>query len=570
MTVIPFEGVYVKHTPTETILGYSTVPQKKRAEFLLDLERSKGKTEFEIRQKPLFAHCGPMIDVSNGAVLKPEAVCRMLDQCATLGLNMAMLYTVDVYKMKDYPKFGYMRGGYTVKQLQQIDDYAASIGIELIPCIQTLGHFGMYLGWGEVPAENATVLLPGNEEVYRFIESEIMTMREAFRSDRIHIGMDEAYGLGTGRYLRENGYEDCRSILNRHLARVLSITEKYGYKPMMWSDMFFTGTDTNAYYEEDCVIPQAAIDSAPAGVNLMFWDYYHTNVSYYDKKYIQQERFAHNPSSFAGGIWTWDGFAPNFKYTLETTLPALKAAADHGIDFVLATMWASSVCEADITAATAAFAIYSEYCYRGEDCTEEDIYDAAKALTGESREYLLAVSDFWCGYEGAVRIGTGLIYCDILIDTFCRDADFDDIIRRYEHSLAVIEASPEYPRSAYYKALFTAAKGKARLLRDLRPAYLAGDKACLEVLAKEEIPAVRAALREYYGQYKAIRKRDYHPFGFESTPVRYGGLDWRLEDAAEIILAYVNGETACIEELDCPREAGINATWRGYAFYTKV
>ncbi len=567
---IPFDGVYIKHSPDETVLGYSTVPQQKRAEFLFKLELSKGKTEFEISQKPLFKKCGPMIDVSNGAVLKPEAVCDMLDQCATLGLNMAMLYMVDVYKLKEYPKFGYMRGGYTIEQLKQIDDYADSIGIELIPCIQTLGHFGTYTGWGEVPADSATVLLPGNEEVYKFIECEIAAMRKAFRSNTIHIGMDEAVGLGTGRYLLENGYEDSRSILNKHLARVLQITEKYGYAPMMWSDMFYTGTDSNAYYEDDVVIPQEAIDGAPAGVNLMFWDYYHTYYSYYDKKFIQQERFPNNPSSFAGGIWTWDGFAPNFKYTLESTLPALKAAADHNIDFVLATMWGGSTVEADLTAAASCFAIYSEYCYRGESCTKEDIYDAAKALTGENKEYLEAISDFWCGYDGAVRIGTGLMYCDLLLDTFCRDIDFDDVIRRYEHSLQIIAKYPENARHDYYTALFSAALGKAKILKDLRPAYLNGNKGYLQYVASKEIERLRIAYKLYYAEYRRIRRETCNPFGFECVPIRYGGMDARLEDVQQILFDYLDGTLKTIEELDCPRESSINVTWRGFGFYTKV
>lgn len=569
MKNIYFEGVYIKHNQNETILGYSTKAQENRARFLLEHELKKGKTEFEISQKPVFELCGPMLDVSRGAIMTPEAVCAFLDKCAILGINMAMLYTEDVYKMPEYPKFGYMRGGYTKEQLQMIDDHAHSLGIELIPCIQTLGHLRNYLQWKEVPSDVSGVLLVGNDEVYKFIECEIKTMRSALRSNKIHIGMDEAAGLGTGRYLSENGYENCHDILNKHLARVLEIAHKYDYSPIMWSDMFFSALDLQAYYNADSVIPQDTIDNAPSGVELMFWDYYHKDYDYYHKKFVQQERFPNNPSSFAGGIWTWDGFLCNFKYTLETMLPALEAAVNHNIKSVLATIWSGTGIETDVVSGLGAMAIFSEYCYRGKECTEDDIYEIAEAISGENKELTLALSDFWADYDGSIRIGTAILYCDPLIDTLCYDVDFDDIISRYKNSLTIIEKYKNNPRYSYYKSLFQSALGKAEILKNLRPAYLGGDTDYLAHVAYEAIPRLDSCINELYNEFKKVWRDSYMPFGYEKVSVRFGGISYRLRETASILDAYINKKSSTIEELDCERVSGINVSWMTAPFYTK-
>ena len=160
-----YDGVYVRCTENETVLGFKTEPQRLRAQLILENELSKGNADFTIEQKPVFDLCGPMLDVSRGAVMTPEAVCGFMEKCARMGFNMFMLYTEDVYKMPEYPMFGYMRGGYTEEQLKRIDDFAYNLGIEVIPCIQTLGHLSQYLLWGEGPSDVSGVLLAGDDKV---------------------------------------------------------------------------------------------------------------------------------------------------------------------------------------------------------------------------------------------------------------------------------------------------------------------------------------------------------------------------------------------------------------------
>ena len=564
MKTVDFDGIYIKKDGEEVTLGFSTKPQELRCKLLLDNELKKGNADFEMIQRPHFNTCGVMLDMSRGGVMKVETVCKMIDDVANLGMNMIMLYTETIYTMEKYPLFGYMQGRYSLEELQTIDHYAAEKGVEVIPCIQTLGHLANYIKWHAIPSDNASVLLAGDERCYEFIEEEIKTMRSAFRSNRIHIGMDEAAGLGLGKYLEKNGYRDAADIFNEHLKRVLEITEKYDYEAMIWSDMYY-GSAVD-YTNPEYIIRQEAIDGAPEKVTHVFWDYYHTTYDYYDQKLGQEARFP-NKTAFAGGIWTWDGFLPNFRYTYQTMAPALACCIDRDIDIVIATMWGNDGYETDFQLARAGLAIFSEYCYRGKECTLEDIYEIAEALSGEKSELINAVSDFWLDEEGAVRIGKAVIYCDMLVDTFCQEYDWNKIVAYYEKSLAVIRRYKDAANGQYYEAVLDVALGKAMIMSKLRPAYKQKDLDTL-MLIYEEIPKLRSKYLKLYDIFESNWLASNKACGLQRITIRFGGMDLRLEYVQEIMGKYLNGELDVIEELEEELVPGLSSCWKDAMWYT--
>lgn len=114
------------------------------------------------------------------------------------------------------------------------------LGIEVVPCIQTLGHLAQMLQWPRYNhmQDTADVLLAESEAVYQFIEKMITAITGPLRTKRIHIGMDEAFGLGEGRYRHYNRgvRKDGTKIFTDHLRRVDGICRKLGVKPLIWSD----------------------------------------------------------------------------------------------------------------------------------------------------------------------------------------------------------------------------------------------------------------------------------------------------------------------------------------------
>ena len=105
-----------------------------------------------VKQERHFHSVGAMVDMSRGAVMTVGAVKRYVNELSALGMNFLMLYTEDTYEVPEYPYFGYLRGRYTQDELREIDAYAESMGVELVPCIQTLAHLAQFLQWQLLPA----------------------------------------------------------------------------------------------------------------------------------------------------------------------------------------------------------------------------------------------------------------------------------------------------------------------------------------------------------------------------------------------------------------------------------
>ena len=283
---------------------------------------------------------GVMLDMSRNAVMKPQQVKAFASLIRKMGYNMLQLYTEDTYEVDNEPYFGYMRGRYTQDELKDIVTYCESIGVEVIPCIQTLAHLAQIFRWKPYSGINdfADILLVGEDRTYELIENMFKTLRKCFSTQYVHIGMDEAHMLGLGKYLEKHGIENRFEILNKHLSKVIEIAKKYHFKPIMWSDMFFRLGNHGEYYPENPQIPQEVVDTTPKDVGLVYWDYYHDDKGFYDKMFAAHKRFK-NEIWFAGGAWTWTGFASGNQKSLETMLPAMQSAKEQGIENIFLTIW---------------------------------------------------------------------------------------------------------------------------------------------------------------------------------------------------------------------------------------
>jgi hypothetical protein len=246
-----------------------------------------------------------------------------------MGYNCVMLYTEDTYEIDGEAFFGYMRGRYTKDEMKELDAFANSLGIEIIPCIQTLAHLNQYIRWHKTPVDCNDILLTDDEKTYELIEKMFATMRECFDTDQINIGMDEAGQVGLGNYLRKHGYKENRvELLYHHLQKVIEIAKKYNFKPTMWADLFFS-LPTNGKDLKEFI---------PKDVTLCYWNYYTENEDHYDKT-LKKHKALTDKVSFAGGAWTWSGFAPQNERSLRSMEKALSACRTNEIDNVVITMW---------------------------------------------------------------------------------------------------------------------------------------------------------------------------------------------------------------------------------------
>ncbi|MDC3413822.1 beta-N-acetylhexosaminidase [Aquibacillus sp. 3ASR75-11] len=528
------------------------------------LEYYDSETNFEKTEYPQFETCGAMVDASRNAVPNVESIQDLLRKMAMMGLNLFMIYTEDTYEVEEYPYFGYMRGRYTEQELRTCDQYAATLGIEVIPCIQTLSHLTQALKWkyAEGLRDTNDILLVGNPKTYEFIGHIIKAASRPFQSNRIHIGMDEAHQLGLGKYLEEHGYQKRFKLMNEHLQTVVSITERLGLEAMIWSDMYFRlGSENGDYYDSKAIIPKDVIASIP-DVQLVYWDYYHTDEEFYEVFLQKHQELKENPI-FAGGVWTWNGISPNYGKAIATTEAALSACKRKGIKETFVTMWGDDGAETPFQAALPMLQFYAEHAYHAS-VDQERLEQRFSFCTGGNYEDFLLLNqlDETPGVSAPNISGSNpskfLLYQDILLGLY--DENITDLgLDNHYRELAFKLDSARANNAAYhllfdfYMQLASVLEVKAEIGLQLKSAYDARDeKEVSKIYDKITVLQKNVdILREKHREVWLDRNK---PFGWEVLDIRYGGVITRMATAQYRTKQWLEGQIKRIDELEETRQ----------------
>ena len=344
-----------------------------------------------VEQHRCFETLAAFCDCSRNAVLKVETIKQYIMDIASLGYNQLYLYTEDTFEIPEYQYFGHLRGRYTVDEIREVDSYAKEFGIELIPAIQTLAHLNAIFRWNDFGNINdvADILLCDDEKTYSLIDRMIASLRSMYSTDKINIGMDEAHLLGLGKYLEKNGYHSKMDIFLRHITRVVRTVKKYGFKPIMWSDMFFKMATGKCTYEAlDAIkFDDNVLDLIPDDVTLTYWNYSPRTEEYYDSL-IESHLAMKHKVIFAGGCRKWVGIAPNYTFSFNASRMALNSVCKHGLKDVIVTAWGDDGAEGAAYLTLPILALYSEKCY-SDDMSDEVINQKLNILFGYSLEEFL-------------------------------------------------------------------------------------------------------------------------------------------------------------------------------------
>lgn len=561
------ECLEVHKTGQQIRLGWNKPVQLYRALSLL--RQYWGKETIDISQKPCF-ETGPMLDVSRNAVLRVESVKTILRSMALMGMDIAMLYTEETFEVPQEPYFGYMRGRYTMAELKEIDDYAYMLGIEMIPCIQTLGHLQKFLRWPEPKdkyADNEAVLLADSEETYVLIRRILEAVSKPFRTKRIHIGMDEAHGVGMGAHLRKFGYEAAHSIIHRHLLRVKEMVENMGLEPMMWSDMYFRpDSPNNTYYNSEP--SQAAIDSVVPGVKLIYWDYYHATQEDYQAMFDKHFKMT-DQVLFAGGIWTWAGVAPDMTKTIRHNVPALEVCKRNGIPFALATVWGDDGGETDRFVSLPGLQLYAEFAYTGR-YDEQAVAERFAVCCGEDWQKFMDMDGFnripgmtFTAKDAMINTAKCLLYQDPMVQLFAKDME---AVEMSAHYAALAERFGDYAAQGgrygrimtFYARLAEALEKKCYWHEHIVDAVRNNDRETAVRLA-QMLPETIEKLHELRNAWRDLWNAHNKPYGFEVNDVRVGGMCARLDTARKRVLAWAAGDPN--ENLEELRETVLHYNW---------
>jgi hypothetical protein len=514
----------------------------------------------DFSDRPRFKLLGIMIDVSRNGVLTPEAVRAILRRCALMGLNMAILYAEDTYEVPGEPFFGYLRGRYTHEEMKSLDDYADALGIEMFPCIQTLAHLAQMLQWPAYSEYRDTgeILLAGEEKSYALLDKMIAAASAPFRSRRIHIGMDEAHGLGSGRFRKLHGEKRPFDIFNDHLTRVRDLCRARGLRLMIWSDMYFRlGSKSGDYYDPDCLIPPDVIARIPGDVQLVYWDYYHYEAEFY-RDMIRAHRELGSEPVMAGGVWTWNCFWAALPHSFTAVNACMRACREEKLCEVFMTMWGDDGMECDVFSALPGLQLFAEHGYA-------DTVDPA-LLRANFLGSCDAVLDDWikaseldsvpclaAPEKSRANVSKWLLWQDPLLALMDPEIEGCALRGHYEKLSAALFRAAKRTRASR-RLLFPARLARALALKcDLRhnlaEAYVAGNRRRLKRILEGDLVALRKAVDELWKCHRDLWLGTYKPFGLEVIEARYGALRARLESLCDRLYAYLGGRIPEIAEL---------------------
>ena len=501
-----------------------------------------------------FDSLGVMIDCSRNAVPNIQALKRFFDIIAKMGYNTVFLYTEDTYEVENEPYFGYKRGKYSMAELQELDAYASSLGIEMIPFIQTLAHLATLKRWRAYRHkvfDIDDILLIDEPRTYELIENMFATLAKTFRSKRVHLGLDEAHHLGLGKYLDEHGFTDRYALFLKHLNRVCDIARKYGFETMMMAnDLFFNMAPGVFCSDEVRDFPPEITENVPHDCAVVHWDYFGTEEKRYDAMLLSSKKLSEQVW-FSGGAFTWATVAPHNRYSMGRNAVAIESCKKNGIREAFFTLWGDDGGECPYFSVLPSLMHIAAL---ANDMSEAEMKTNFQEITGVDFDDFLTLDlpNYIFGEDIPVEspyfqhspcnYAKTYFYDDPFLGMMSANTKIDDtdVFSGYAERLSEIAA-----KNSEFSYLFDVLsklcevlKIKFALGKRTRALYEKGDKEGLRSLAENEYTALIPLLESFYRVYRKQWYTVNKSYGFEVQDIRIGGLIPKIEELEEKLLPY--------------------------------
>lgn len=507
-------------------------------------------SQLEISEKDEIASRGLMLDASRNRVWTVDFIKKTLLLLAFCGYDYFMLYTEDVYELPDEPAFGFMRGRYTAEEIMECKRFARSMGIKMIPCIQTLGHMKNLLKHSQYShvKDTADILLADEDATYILIEKMLVFWKTTLESDEIHVGLDEAVLTGRGRYLEKHGLCDRKEILLKHLNRVAALCEKYSMTPVIWADLLL--------HEKDESLEQLK-ERLPGKVKLCHWDYSGNTVEKYLTAFHRLEGL-NKEIIMTGSIYSYNVFTWVSPITEKVLPVCIEACRQFPVKRYLASVWgdAGAFC---CSASWLAGISFASFLLRKHKVKKAHGYTAKffRTLTGENYDFFLDISDLEMLVNSRPIPAPGLFWEDPVqasVYGYCFTA-YPEKMEIYLKKLQKIVENGKKTgkKTTSEKLLLKTAETLFSLLsmrKILLDSYRKRDKKELEKLINDSIPHCKKLMKSFDNLFRKEWLNSGKEFGLEIIQRRNSGVVRRLEELRTQLKELLNGKRKNIAELD--------------------
>ncbi len=235
----------------------------------------------EIEDEPRFPWRGLLVDVARHFI-GVEALKRTLRGMAQCKLNVLHLHLTDDQGFRFPSSVLPIPGAcqYHRDELVELVDYAASLGIRIVPELDMPGHVTALLAAHPQLGSGATVettrfgvheacLDPSRESVYEVLGRLLAEVADVFPDRYVHIGGDEvnpswwSNSEGVRDFMRTGGLTDMPALQTHFVNRLANMLQALGRVPIGWDEVLHPNLETSVVVQ--CWRGAASRDRALAG-----------------------------------------------------------------------------------------------------------------------------------------------------------------------------------------------------------------------------------------------------------------------------------------------------------------
>jgi len=291
-----------------------------------------------IEDYPLLERRGFMLDVSRCKVPTMNSIFSLIDLLVQLHINEFQLYIEHTYAFKKHKTVWENSSPLTPEEILQIDHYCSERFIELVPNLNSFGHFERWLchdnykQLAECPdgfqreepymvRDHGSTLKP-NQASLDFINSLYTEYLPNFSSKKFNVGMDEPWELGQGwskNQVEEKGKD---KVYLAHLEGIRKLVESHGKEMQFWADVLLDNP------ENAKLLPPSA--------SPIIWGY-EPNHPFPEQAHIISS--CDLSYCLAPGTGTWRSFSGRWPNTRSNIDAAITNAKKYSADGILLTSW---------------------------------------------------------------------------------------------------------------------------------------------------------------------------------------------------------------------------------------
>lgn len=292
----------------------------------------------EIEDFPALNRRGFMLDVSRCKVPTMESVYSMIDLLASLHVNELQLYIEHTFAFTDHRTVWQNASPFTATEIQEIDRYCKDRFIELVPNLNSFGHFERWLchdnykHMAECPdgfrrenpfieRDHGTTLKP-NQASLDFVDSLYKEYLPNFSSHQFNVGMDEPWELGQGWSKDQVDKMGKDKVYLNHLDGIRGLVESHGKEMQFWADVLLEN-------------PKNA-KLLPSSASPIIWGYEPDHPFQEQAQAISDCNLRY---CLAPGTGTWRSFTGRWPNAMQNIDSAIINAKEYGAEGILLTSW---------------------------------------------------------------------------------------------------------------------------------------------------------------------------------------------------------------------------------------